>query len=380
MEIALQQYLKHIKEITTSMLKVAESSDLQVIFDYIAEIAKDLVGAKYAALGIPDGKGTLKYFKTAGMTEEQIAMLEHYPKGHGLLGAIISERHNIRLDDLAKDHRSVGFPANHPPMEKFLGVPIQIGAQLFGMLYLCDRVDGNPFDESDELLIESLGSFAALVLVSAEVTTQHNRIHMLEERERIGMELHDGIIQSLYGIGMQVELLRLANQATPSELSPIVDSLNNVIEDIRRYILQLRQGNGNVSSVQEQLEWIVARLNVPEKLKVTIDASHKKPPFDNLVFESLSLIVSEAISNAVRHSQASRIEVFAHTVEKEFLIRIIDNGDGFDMNHLSEHPQGGLGLKNMAQRARLYGGELSIYSQIGKGTTLTVRVPIKYKI
>ena len=110
---------------------------------------------RYAALGVPDGKGGLRYFKVAGMTPEQIAQLDHLPVGKGLLGAVMTDRNNIRLENMADDQRSAGFCPAHPVMTSFLGVPIQVGQQLFGILYLCDRVDGQPFSEQDEWLVET---------------------------------------------------------------------------------------------------------------------------------------------------------------------------------------------------------------------------------
>jgi len=103
---------------------------------------------------VPDGKGGMQHFEISGLTESEFEQIEHPPKGRGLLGAIMRERETIRLEHMTDDHRSVGFPRHHPPMDRFLGTPIQVGDQLFGMLYLSDRWDGQPFDEQDEWLVE----------------------------------------------------------------------------------------------------------------------------------------------------------------------------------------------------------------------------------
>jgi two-component system sensor histidine kinase DevS len=262
-------------------------------------------------------------------------------------------------------------------MDSFLGVPIRIGQQLYGMLYLTDKEDGSPFNDEDQLLIETLAGYAGLAIASAEVNQQHNRLHLLEERERIGMELHDGIIQSLYGIGMQVELLRLEDEITGNRLVPVIQSLNDVIEDIRRYILDLRYGNAKQLSVQEFMREIPKRLHAPEHINFNVEAPDVKPPFAPSVFESICLIASEAVSNAIRHAQANTITLRVDQYDDEgyFVIEVEDDGKGFIMADAEQ--QSGLGLRNMQRRARLYGGEVLINSQIQRGTQLSIRIPLR---
>src|SRR5262249_4215963 len=130
--------LAQLKSIASSVMYAAEASTLEQVLERIAEVSKDLINAKYAALGIPDDKGGLRFFKISGMTPEQVARLDHLPFGKGLIGAIMDDRSSIRLDRMADDPRSAGFCRAHPAMTSLLGVPIQVGQQLFGTLYLCD--------------------------------------------------------------------------------------------------------------------------------------------------------------------------------------------------------------------------------------------------
>lgn len=367
--------LDRLKEIASAVLYASEGNDLEAVLERIADVAKELAMTKYAALGVPNGMGGLRYFKTAGMSDEQIAMIDHYPKGHGLIGAIMNERETLRLRHMKDDTRSYGFPANHPHMDSLLGVPIQLGSQLFGVLYLCDKLDGSQFNDSDQLVVETLASYAALAISGAGLNEQTSRLRLLEERERIGMELHDGVIQSLYGIGMQVELMRLGGSIRTDDLVPVIDSLNQVIEDIRGYIMELRTRGDRKQSIEDCFVRIVERLNLPEKLDVEIQAPSLRPPFTPAVFESICLIVNEAVSNAVRHAEASHLLLEA-TVEAGWMVIVVaDNGKGFQLDEMLHH--GGLGLRNMQRRARLYGGEVMIESHLFKGTRLTIRVPLR---
>lgn len=369
--------LARLKEISQAVLYASEGASLEEVLERIANVARELVNTRYAALGVPNGIGGLRYFKTTGMTPEEVAMLAHPPKGHGLIGAIMNERRAIRLEQMQDDPRSVGFPQHHPPMQSFLGVPIQMGQQLFGMLYLCDKQDNLPFDDADELLVETISGYAALAIANGQANATQHRIALLEERERIGMELHDGIIQSLYAIGMQTQLISYSESIQPDDLQPIVRGLDDVIEDIRNFILQLHQRNDNGQTMLKSFQSIVSRLYLPEKMIVHIDAPDAKPPFLASVFESVCLIVNEAVSNVARHASASRLHITAKQDGRAMVITVEDNGRGFDPEQQEASENEGLGLLNMRYRARLYGGEVHIESAPERGTRLTIIVPIR---
>jgi signal transduction histidine kinase len=368
--------LNRIKEISSAVMYAAEATDLEAVLVRIAEVSKEVAGTKYAALGIPDGKGGLTYFKTAGLTEEEYAKIPHLPRGHGLLGAIMKERHPIRLPHMAEDPRSSGFPENHPHMDSFLGVPVIVGQHLFGMLYLCDKVNGEPFNDDDQLMVETMAGFAALAIAGAQLREQQSKLQLLEERERIGMELHDGVIQSLYGIGMQVDIMRRQGDFIPADkLNVVVDNLNDVIEDIRRFITNLRKRGGPQTTIKDTLVFLKDRLHPPETVSFTIEAPAVPPPFTPAVFESICLIVNEALSNAIRHGGAHNIQVQAEILRNHLSIVIADDGHGFNPETVNSH--GGLGLRNMQQRARLYGGEVTIASEPNQGTHLSIVIPIR---
>lgn len=366
--------LKQLNEISSAVMYATEGIDLDDVLNRVAEISRNLVQCKYAALGIPDKDGGLKHFKVAGISDEQAAKMDHFPRGHGLIRAPMRERKVIRLPRMQDDDRSVGFPEHHPLMTSLLGVPIQMGEQLFGVLYLSDRIDGKPFTEEDQQLIETMAGYAALTIVSATSNEQQSLLKVLEERERIGMELHDGIIQSLYGLGMQVDLLSMSGNLQSDQLKPIITGLDTVISDIRQYIMKLQTIDGQQKTIQESLEEAAQKFNMSDTLDIQINGTDTAPPFPPATFEGICLIINEALSNAVRHAQASQIIVTAHVTEKDFNVSIGDNGKGFDLKDVQET---GLGLANMHKRARIYGGAIHVDSKINKGTKLKIVIPIK---
>jgi signal transduction histidine kinase len=376
---SVSSVLPRLKEIAEMVMRAAEADTLGDMLERIAEASRELVGAKYAALGVPDGKGGLEYFEFSGLDRTSIPVIGHLPKGRGLLGAIMTERKPIRTPRMQDDPRSYGFPPNHPPMERFLGVPIMVGDLLYGQLYLTDRVDGAPFSEQDQWLIETLAGYAALAIAGATLREQQRRVALLEERERISMELHDGVIQSLYAIGMHVELMRLSEvRAEDAELRGIVSSLNDVIEDIRSYIqnLKLRERYGR--NLREFIYDITRKLHIPRTVRVEIDT-----PGENLatlspaLYEAMCQMANEGISNVIRHANATQLKISASQTDRAFQLKIVDDGVGFDLNQMDEHS--GLGLRNVRQRARLYGGDVYIDTAPGQGTCLTINLPLNHR-
>jgi signal transduction histidine kinase len=366
--------LSRLKSIASSVMHAAEAETLGEVLERIADASRELVKARYAALGIPDGRGGLQFFEISGMAPELVPQMAHLPKGRGLIGAIMREREPIRLDDMQSDPRSVGFPANHPHMTRFLGVPILVGQQLFGQLYLCDREDGEPFADQDQWLLEMMAGYAALAIAGAQLREQQRRVDLLEERERIAMDLHDGVIQSIYAIGMYVDILRGSPQLKPDDLNPVVDNLNDVIEEIRSYIQDLKQRDQK-RSIRNSLQSIIRHLCVPSSMTVEVEATDIPLPFPQPTYDAICQMANEAISNVVRHAQANHLRIAARLDDEIFQLRIADDGKGFNLAAMSSNHRG-LGLRNIQQRAQLHGGHLNIDSTPGRGTTITLTIPV----
>lgn len=340
----------------------------------IAEIAAHLVNARYAALGVPDGKGGLQNFFTYGMTEEQIARMDHLPRGQGLLGLLLVRPEAIRLEDMRQDERSVGFCAGHPKMTSFLGVPIMSKGQHLGNLYLSDRHDGQHFTEKDERLIALLAGHAAIAIENANLSDQLRRLAVIEERDRIAMELHDGIIQSIYAIGIKLEIARstlVQNPELDVQIVSATQDLNHVIEDLRRYIRDLDVGVNNSVSLHEQFKEIAEGFQAVSSARLVMDIARG---FTHLTEERLHAIVQvvrETLSNIVRHANAGEVYIDLHEASGQLTLTVSDNGQGFDPALVSS----GRGLNNMRRRAEQLGGSLTISSQSGRGTIVSMVLP-----
>src|SRR5258708_12695614 len=183
---------------------------LDHVLHRLAEITAQLVKARYVALGVPNDAGGLQNFFTYGMTEKQMSHMDHLPLGLGLLGSLIKRPEAIRLEDMHKDERAAGFCSNHPKMTSFLGVPIISKGKHLGSLYLSDRIDGEPFSEQDEKLVRLLAGHAAIAIETARLLEELRKLAVIEERDRISIELHDSILLPIYPIGIKLYIPPLA--------------------------------------------------------------------------------------------------------------------------------------------------------------------------
>jgi signal transduction histidine kinase len=162
---ATDHRLGQLLQATTS---VVERLDLEVVLRRIVESGMRLVGARYGALGVIGVDGTLERFIHVGVDRSTAARIGHLPEGRGVLGAVISGARPLRIDDLAADERAVGFPEHHPEMHSFLGVPVRVGAEVYGNLYLADSLHGT-FSSGDEDLVTALAATAGIAIENARL-------------------------------------------------------------------------------------------------------------------------------------------------------------------------------------------------------------------
>lgn len=363
-----------IDALSEAVRAITADLSLERVLRRLAEITAHLVNARYAALGVPDGKGGLENFFAYGMTETQISRMDHLPRGLGLLGLLLVRPEPIRLEDMRQDERSAGFCEYHPRMTSFLGVPIMFKGKHLGNLYLSDRLDGQPFSENDERLVTLLAGHAAIAIENARLSDQHRKLAIVEERDRIAMELHDGIIQAIYAIGLKLENARMTKVIVPevdADIRNATQDLNHVIEDLRRYIQDLKVGISYSLTLQEQLGEIAEGFRGVSSARLVMDVS---PGFTHLTEERVHTLVQvlrETLSNIVRHANATEVYVDLHETANQITLVIADNGQGFDPKQVSL----GRGLNNMRRRAEQLGGTLDLDSQIGRGTTLTLELP-----
>ncbi|MFD3042006.1 sensor histidine kinase [Mycolicibacterium senegalense] len=182
-----------IDGLVEAMLAVTSGLDLEVTLSTIVRTAIELVDAGYGALGVRGDDHELTEFVYQGIDDETRALIGHLPEGRGVLGVLIDDPKPIRLDDIHQHPASVGFPPNHPPMRTFLGVPVRIRDEVFGNLYLTDKMNGQPFSEDDEVLVEALAAAAGVAVENARLyQLSRDRQAWIAATRDIGTELLGG--------------------------------------------------------------------------------------------------------------------------------------------------------------------------------------------
>jgi len=363
-------------------LALTAELDLDAVLQRIIDLAAEITSARYGALGVLGPDRTITRFVTAGITDEEREAIGDPPSGHGVLGILTKEAMAMRIDDLTRDPRTEGFPANHPPMHAFLGAPVRALGQVFGNIYLAEKQGAATFDDDDQAALEVLATQAGVAIENARLYAemshaQHEllRLEVLEERERIAKELHDGVIQALFAVGMS---LQGATTATPDSdltrlLENAVEDIDRTIRDLRNYIFGLRPG----ILADRQLDQAIQELcrEFEEKSGVVCVADVDERIAAELASRAADIVqlTREALSNVGRHAEATtcRVSLYRNN-DGAAVLEIDDDGIGFDITT----PKAGMGLQNLRGRVEQMGGAFTLSSVADEGTTITARLPL----
>ena len=376
---ALQRRSRQLQALNEAGLSLAAELDTPSVLQKIVELARDVSGARYAALGIFNENGEVVQFLTAGITRAERERIGALPRGRGLLGLLQDEQRPIRIADIASHSASVGFPPAHPAMHGFLGVPILWRGRSLGNLYMTEKLDAGEFGEEDEEAILTLAAQAAVAIENARLYEQVGRISVLEERQRIGMDLHDGAMQSLYGVGL---LLEDAAERVPEEpdvsrasIERGVELLNNTIADLRRYVMGLRPIRGSERPLAESLPSLASQFGRQARLEVEVEVDPEaERALDAEQREAAFYVAADALTNVLRHARASRATIrFARSDGGAAVLEVIDDGIGIDASVGTR----GLGLRNMRERAFVAGGRLEVGPAPGRGTLVRLELPLE---
>jgi Signal transduction histidine kinase len=355
-------------------MAVAYDLDLTTLLQNVVDAAREMVGARYSAIGVLDPTGThLADFITSGLDDEQIARIGELPKGHGILGLFISDPAAIRLPDLAEHPASYGFPLDHPRMTSFLGVPLYTRGEVFGNLYLTDKRGGDAFSDIDEELAQGLAAAVSPAIENVRLHERTAELGVLADRERIARDLHDTVLQELFatGLAMQRTARRAEDPNVADLLNQHIDDLDHTIREIRTVIFGFNVTRSPASSLQREIvdlvEGSVRALGfVPTVLfDGPVDSA---VPGD--VASELLPVLREALSNIARHAAAAHVDVRVIT-DNNLSLEVADDGRGFIVESGA-----GNGLRNMRYRATVLGGHADIGPGPNGGTTLRWVVPL----
>lgn len=379
MESTASDATSNLRRLLDAVLTIGSGLDLPAMLRRIVEAATELVGARFGALGVLDETGThLAEFITVGLPPEATRAIGSAPHGHGILGLLIVDPKPLRLHDLREHAESYGFPPHHPGMTSFLGVPVRLRDQVFGNLYLTDKVGSEDFTDLDEELTVALAAAAGVAIENARLHARVRELVLLEDRERIARDLHDTVIQRLFATGLALQgTARLAERPdVVDRIEAAVDDLDITVKQIRSAIFGLETTRSAAGGLREKVLALVTEAAGPLGFEphVRFDGA-----IDTIVSrsigEQLLATLREALSNVAKHANATRVDVEVAAFES-IELRVTDDGAGVDQSSDGQADGTGHGLKNMAARAARVGGTFEVNGGPGgRGTSLVWRVP-----
>jgi len=378
MLLSREQLQERLLALHRASLELVQDVTLEHLLRRIAELACEQAEAQYAAVGVFGNDGKLETFISVGILPENIGRIPHHPVGKGLLGELRDAVEPLLVPVIQKHPKSIGFPDGHPNMVSFLGVPIRAGEQQLGQIYLTEKKNAKEFTTDDEKIMQMLAAYAFAAIQNARLHENSRRLAVLEERERIGMDLHDGIIQSIYGLGLSLESAFHAMEDDPNDakerMKHAMDGLNQVIRDIRSYILDLRPRKYGDEGLIAGIKRLVIEFRANTLAETNFSAAESDlKGLSEVNARVLFHICQEALANIAKHAKAKHVQVTLWSAEERVLMEIVDDGNGFDVDKITTTI--GHGLANMQTRARSVGGETDISSVLNEGSTILVWVP-----
>lgn len=361
-----------------AVLAIAAELAVEPILQKLVHAARELVEARYAAIGVPDGEGGFAQFITSGMSDQLIEAMGPLPRTHGLLGAMLESPQPYRTGDIRRDPRFRGWwPSAHPDMGSFLGVPILSRGGIIGAFYLTDKEGTHEFTDDDRRLIEMLAAHAAIAIENARLYERSRELSVVEERNRLARELHDAVSQKLFGLVLTAEAAGTLAESDPdaarAQLERLQELAREAIAELRSIIFELRppelDEEGLAATLRKHVD-VLRRVHEPE-IELVADG---EPRLDAPAAGEVLRIAQEALQNALRHAGAGRIDVRLSADDTTLVLEVADDGAGFDPAAPDVRSRR-LGLTSMEERARSLGGTLEISSERGTGTTVRLEVP-----
>jgi signal transduction histidine kinase len=366
-----ERWLNALRDITNDILNGAEPAAILVD---IAERARELAKADAATIAIAGSNPGQLVVTTAVGAHASELQGQPVPAVGSISGDVMRTGKPLVLEDVSSDpraHQRIVQLGRHGPA---LFVPLRVRGQATGTLMVANLKGGHRFDKQTLQLVETFADQASVAIEYGRAQTDLRRLGLMEERERIAKELHDGIIQSVFavGMGLQGTALLAGSPETTARIESAVDELDVVIRDLRNYIFGLRPGILADRHLDEALRELANEIQRRGTTSVEVDVDAELAATISSRSHEIVQLTREALSNVARHAQATHSSVRLAREGSTAVLTIEDDGVGFSVRGDSA----GNGLRNMRERAAAMGGELQTTSKAGKGTRLRVTFPV----
>jgi len=372
--------LDELYTVSQAVLSVTRQMPVRDVLQVIVRSARSLVGARYAALGVPDQGDSFAEFVVDGISGAQWAAIGPLPRRHGMLGVLLNSGKTERLADIRNDPRFEGWPAAHPDMSHFLGVPVKEGEEVLGIIFAANKVQaaaaGRGFTERDEEVLSLFAAHAAIALTNARLYERNRELSAMQERSRLARELHDAVTQKLFGIRAHTRAAAVLASREPADPGRVKAEIEvaaalaaEAHAELRAIIDGLAPPDLEAGGLAESLRRYAVLAGRAHGVTVEFNAADL-PALGARVEAALYRVAQEALHNALRHSGAARVGLSLSRTGRQVILEVSDDGRGF----VPEAPSSGVGLASMAERAATAGGKLTIRSG-ASGTLVRMTVP-----
>jgi signal transduction histidine kinase len=373
--------LDELYQVSQAVLSVTRQMSVRDVLQVIVRSARSLVGARYAALGVPDEGNSFAEFVVDGISGAEWQAIGPLPRRHGMLGVLLKEGKPERLADIRKDPRFEGWPAAHPQMSHFLGVPVCDGDQVLGIIFAANKISAaaekRGFTERDLQILSLFAAHAAIALTNARLYERSHELSVMQERSRLARELHDAVTQKLFSIRAHARAAAVLAAREPFDPDRVRAEIDIVGElgaeahaELRAVIDGLAPPDLQAGGLAESLRRYAVLVGRAHGIPVTFAAA-ELPSLKPRTEAALYRVAQEALHNALRHSGAGTVCLRLTRTPRRVALEVGDDGHGF----APEAPSGGVGLASMRERAATVGGTLTIRSST-KGTLVRMTVPV----
>jgi len=397
---------RRFERLLSAGIAVFSERSLDRVLQQVVDSAREVVGVRYAALGVLAlDRKSLSQFVTSGMSQTERDRIGALPTGRGLLGLLIRDPRPVRTQDITKHPKRHGFPPHHPPMKSFLGVPIVSHGEVFGNLYLTEKLGASEFDAEDQAIAVLLAAHAAVAIENARLNDEAQRLlgqvrDMQRQRDLSFAMMNHELRNALTGVyGWAERLVRGKSPDTAARAArEVYESAERTIILLNNFLDLTRLDAGKVRPVWRDVDVPAAIEHALSGVRPAAEAKRVRLEVQGADIASalrtdpvrLEQILVNLLSNAVRHGpEGEAVVVRVAAVDSEIRFGVIDRGPGIPPDQQARifepferfDPHSGLGtglgLPVSRRLAEVLGGRLTVESEVGRGAAFTLALPVK---
>jgi signal transduction histidine kinase len=376
---SLSQRNKDLKLLNDIGEMLADTSEIDLILEKTLDYVMSYLDVEAGEIFLTEEDGlSLRMVMHRGEAADAFWTKDQFRLGEGFVGIVAESGKPLVTNTLQQDVRFLRRQVVNAGFQCLACIPLSAHSNVIGVMGIATRQQQR-LEAREISLLTSIGTWAGIAIENARLNQQGRRLAVLEERERIGMDLHDGIIQSIYAVGLALDYARMEVESNPDKalvkLEQAIAGLNSTIRDIRTYIMDLRPRQFRGENLMDSLQRLIDDTRTNTHLEISLSG----PESGSLILPTsvstaLFHISQEALANIAKHAQAQHAKMTLWTAPGRVLMEISDDGVGFDINKMRLAL--GHGLANMRTRARKMGGDVEVNSAPGNGTSILTWIPL----